>query len=66
MVVADVDADGGEETVQMIKEAGGEAALVHADVSSSSEVQGMIERAVELYGRLAPSIMRVWPAVSVA
>ena len=52
MVVADVDADGGEETVQMIKEAGGEAALVHADVSSSSEVQGMIERAVELYGRL--------------
>ena len=32
-VVADVNVEGGEETIQQIKEAGGDAILVHADVS---------------------------------
>ena len=33
VVVVDVNVEGGEETVQQIKEAGGEAILVHADVA---------------------------------
>ena len=52
VVVADVDATGGEETPQMIKAAGGEAALVYADVSKTVEVQAMVNKTVELYGRL--------------
>ena len=34
VVVADVKVEGGEETVQLIKEAGGEAILVHADLKA--------------------------------
>ena len=42
----------GEETVRLIKEAGGEAILVHADVSKLADLQNMIKTAVESYGRL--------------
>ena len=47
IVVADMNVEGGEETVQMIKEAGGEAVLVHADVSDAAGAQLMVERALE-------------------
>ena len=49
VVVADVNVEGGEETVQMIVEAGGEAVLVHADVSDAAGAQLMVERAVEAF-----------------
>ncbi len=52
VVIVDVNVEGGEETVQSIKEAGGEAILVHADVSKAVEVQQMVDRTVEAYGRL--------------
>ena len=52
VVIVDTNVEGGEETVQLVKESGGEAALVLADVSNSSEVQRMVDRAVEFYGRL--------------
>ena len=52
VVAADVNVEGGEETVQLIKEAGGEAILVHADVSSSAGAQLMVEQAVEAFGSL--------------
>ena len=42
----------GEETVRLIKEAGGEAILVHTDVSKLADLQKMIKTAVESYGRL--------------
>lgn len=42
----------GEETVKLIKEAGGEAILVHTDVSKLADLQKMIKTAVESYGRL--------------
>ncbi|MDY3869227.1 MAG: SDR family NAD(P)-dependent oxidoreductase, partial [Pyramidobacter sp.] len=42
----------GEETVRMIKEAGGEAVLVHADVSKLEDIQNMVQAAVQNYGRL--------------
>ena len=52
VVVADVNVEGGEETVQQIKEAGGEAILVHADVASPEDTQAMVAQAVEAFGSL--------------
>ena len=42
----------GEETVRMIKDAGGEASFVRSDVSQEADVKAMVARCVELYGRL--------------
>jgi NAD(P)-dependent dehydrogenase (short-subunit alcohol dehydrogenase family) len=43
---------GGEETVRLIKDAGGEATFVRCDVSKEADVRAMIEECVRLYGRL--------------
>ena len=53
VAVADVNVEGGEETVQQIKEAGGEAILVHADVAKPEDTQAMVEKAVEAFGMCA-------------
>ena len=52
VVVADVLVEGGGETVRMIKEAGGEAIFVKTDVSKATEVEALIKKIVETYGRL--------------
>lgn len=52
VVVADVLAEGGEETVRMIKEAGGQATFIKTDVSKATEVEMLIKKAVETYGSL--------------
>ena len=52
VVVADVNVEGGEETVLRIKEAGGDAILVHADVSKPEDTQAMVAQAVEAFGSL--------------
>jgi NAD(P)-dependent dehydrogenase (short-subunit alcohol dehydrogenase family) len=52
IVAADSNIKGGEETVKMIKDAGGEAAFVKCDVSKSADVEAMVKKAVSLYGRL--------------
>jgi NAD(P)-dependent dehydrogenase (short-subunit alcohol dehydrogenase family) len=52
VVVSDVDVKGGEETVQMIEDANGEALFFQADVSSPEDCQKMVSRVVEAYGRL--------------
>ena len=52
VVVCDVAAQGGEETVRLIKEAGGEATFVKCDVSQSEEVKTLVTKAVDTYGRL--------------
>lgn len=52
VVVADVQAEAGEETVSMIKKAGGEAIFINTDVSKSSEVEALVKKTVETYGRL--------------
>jgi NAD(P)-dependent dehydrogenase (short-subunit alcohol dehydrogenase family) len=52
VVVADTIAENGEETVMMIRRAGGEAFFVRTDVSKASEVQAMVNKTVETYGRL--------------
>jgi len=55
VVVADRVADGeqgGKETVRMVKEAGGEATFVEVDVSKSKDVEKMVKKAVDTYGKL--------------
>ena len=52
VVVADVMDKLGEETVKMIKESGGKAVFVHADVSRAEDVKNMVKTAVDTYGRL--------------
>ena len=52
VVVSDIAVEGGEETVRAIGDAGGEAVFIGADVSSASEVESLVNEAVESYGRL--------------
>lgn len=52
VVLADVDPDGGEAVATAIEESGGEATFVETDVSDGSEVEEMVETAVDTYGRL--------------
>lgn len=52
VVVADVRVEGSEETLQMIKDVGGEAIFVKTDVTKATEVEAMANKAVETYGRL--------------
>jgi len=52
VVVSDVAVDGGEETVTMIRKAGGEAVFAKANVADSADVQRMVKTAVDTYGRL--------------
>jgi len=52
VVIADVLEEGSEETVQMVKKSGGEATFFNTDVSKSNEVEALIRKTVESYGRL--------------
>src|SRR5919204_594097 len=52
LVIADMNADGGQQTVHMITENGGEATFIQVDVTSASAVEAMIAKTVETYGRL--------------
>ncbi|WP_205602492.1 SDR family oxidoreductase [Chelativorans alearense] len=52
VVVSDVNVEGGEETVVMIEKAGGEAVFIRADVSAPDEVDALIAKAVESFGRI--------------
>jgi NAD(P)-dependent dehydrogenase (short-subunit alcohol dehydrogenase family) len=52
VIVADISADGGEETVRMIKETGNDAIFIQVDVTQPDEVEALINKAVENYGRL--------------
>ncbi|WP_159593747.1 SDR family oxidoreductase [Chelativorans xinjiangense] len=52
VVVSDVNAEGGEETVAMIEKQDGKAVFIKADVAVSDEVDALIAKAVESFGRL--------------
>lgn len=52
VVVSDVVVAGGEETVALIKAAGGEAQFMKADVAKPAEVDALIAQVVAAYGRL--------------
>jgi len=52
VVVNDVNVEGGKETVNQVKEVGGEASFIKANVSKAEEVRRMIKFSVDTYGRL--------------
>ncbi len=52
VVLADIDTRGGQETMRLIKQAGGEAIFVKADVSRAEDVKNMVETAIQTYDRL--------------
>lgn len=52
VVVSDIDADKGEQTVAMIQEAGGEASFVRTDVSQAQEVKALIKQTLDTFGQL--------------
>lgn len=53
VVVAGRRIDEGEETVRLIKEAGGEAIFVQTDVSKEADVRAMVDRVISVFGRNA-------------
>lgn len=52
IVVVDLNVPGGEETVQLVKDAGGDAVFVKADVSVAADAENMVKVAEETYGKL--------------
>ena len=52
LVVADLDATTGAETVARIGASDGQAVLAHVDVSEPADVERMVRTAVETFGRL--------------
>lgn len=52
VVVSDIDVEGGNGTVKLVKDAGGKAIFVKCDVSKEAEVKDMVEKTVAEYGRL--------------
>lgn len=52
VVVSDVDVAGGDQTVDQIRQAGGDALFVAADVSDEAAVLDLLARTIERYGRL--------------
>jgi NAD(P)-dependent dehydrogenase (short-subunit alcohol dehydrogenase family) len=52
IVTTDANVAGAEETVRLIREAGGEATFIQCDVSKASDVEAMVNGSVERYGAL--------------
>ncbi|MCZ7539008.1 MAG: SDR family oxidoreductase [Anaerolineae bacterium] len=52
VAVSDVNVKGGQETVRLIEQQGGEAIFVKCDVSSAAEAKALVEETVAAYGRL--------------
>jgi 2,5-dichloro-2,5-cyclohexadiene-1,4-diol dehydrogenase 1 len=52
LVLADLDQDAGEEVARRIRERGSEAHFVSTDVRTEADVEVMVRRALDLFGRL--------------
>lgn len=52
VVVSDVKVEGGNETVQMVRAAGGQAEFIASDVSKAVQVEAAVQCAVKSYGAL--------------
>lgn len=52
VIVVDITVDEGEATAQLIRENGGNANFVRADVSKTADVRKMINKTLGLYGKL--------------
>jgi len=56
VVVNDINAEGGQETLHRIEVAGGTATFMQADVSVESEVAGLVDGAMHTYGCLDATV----------
>jgi NAD(P)-dependent dehydrogenase (short-subunit alcohol dehydrogenase family) len=52
VVVADIDGEGGAETVSLVEQAGGKAAFVESDITKREELERMVAFAEETFGGL--------------
>jgi NAD(P)-dependent dehydrogenase (short-subunit alcohol dehydrogenase family) len=52
VVVSDIDAAGGAETVRLIRAAGGEAEFIACDIADSAQVAALVAGTLDRYGRL--------------
>ena len=52
VVVADCNPASGEATVKTVKDAGGEATFILADVSKAADAQNMVKGTIEAYGKI--------------
>ena len=52
IVVADINDQGAQETVELVRAAGSEAASVHADVSVRADCDAMVAAAIDAFGEL--------------
>jgi NAD(P)-dependent dehydrogenase (short-subunit alcohol dehydrogenase family) len=56
VVVSDVNIEGGLQTVQTIVEAGGEATFIACDVANEDQVNSLIAKTIDTYGRLDAAV----------
>ncbi|HHX38939.1 MAG TPA: 3-oxoacyl-[acyl-carrier-protein] reductase [Armatimonadetes bacterium] len=52
LVIGDMNAAGGEETVEMIRQKGGQAVFVEANVTQFEDAEKMVAQAIQNWGRL--------------
>lgn len=52
VVIADYNEEAGQKVAEAIKKSGGEATFVKVDVSNEEQVKNLVEKTVEVYGRL--------------
>ena len=52
VVIGNRNVERGEETVAMIRDAGGEASFKRTDVQVAADIEGLVDHAVKTYGRL--------------
>jgi NAD(P)-dependent dehydrogenase (short-subunit alcohol dehydrogenase family) len=52
VVAGDVDVAGGQETVELVRGAGGEAEFARTDIAQPGDVEALVAKAVEQFGRL--------------
>lgn len=52
VVVSDINDEGGQETVELVRAEGADAAYIHCDMSSAEEIEALVEGAVSQFGGL--------------
>lgn len=60
VLIADVDMDAAAQNAERIAAAGGTAEVLEVDITQPEQISGMIERAVELWGRLDFLVNNAW------
>lgn len=52
VVVADIDSQGGQETVDMVRDRGGDAVFVEANVSEEADMENLVRTTIDNYAKL--------------